>query len=80
MNFKVNILYCGAWGYDKKFNKFAIDLKAKFGERLLELTSEMTKGWSGLFEVTVIKNEKESTLIHSKKETGKLPEDFELFC
>ena len=40
MNFKVNILYCGFWGMDVKFKIFCDKLKEKFGQRILELTSE----------------------------------------
>lgn len=59
---KVHVLYCGAWGYKRKFQKLEKDLELLFPDAL-EFEGEKTKGRTGWLEITV-----NGQLIHSKKD------------
>jgi len=62
MALKINIVYCGGWGYAPKFEKLKKQLEDKFPGQL-EITGEATPNTSGWLEVQIV----EGALLHSKK-------------
>ena len=60
---KINIQYCGGWGYKRYYDALVIALEKEFPS---EIQCSFTKdpGATGNFEVTLVESK---TLIHSKK-------------
>jgi len=59
---EIDAVYCGAWGYDKKFLALLEELGSEFDREQFLVTEEATPGNTGVFEVKI-----NGELVHSKK-------------
>ena len=64
---KIEITYCGGWGYGGKCEQLKKQLLAKFKD--IEVVGLRTPEVSGLFEVQLVGG----ALLWSKKQSGKFP-------
>jgi len=60
---KIDAVYCGAWGYDKKFAALVDELASEFNREQFVITEEATPGNTGFFEITI-----NGELVHTKKD------------
>jgi len=60
---KIDAIYCGAWGYDKKFAALISELASEFDREQFVMTEEATPGNTGFFEIRI-----NGKLVHSKKD------------
>ena len=65
---KVSIEYCTSWGYLNQALSLRESIERQFG-----IKAELIKGTGGVFEVTL-----NNSLIFSKKELGRFPDDNEI--
>ena len=65
---KITIEYCTMWGYLDKALSLRESIQSKFGVK-----SKLIKGQGGVFEVSL-----NNSLIFSKKELGRFPDDNEI--
>ena len=65
---KMSIEYCTMWGYLDKALSLRETIEKQFG-----IKAELIKGTGGVFEVTL-----NNSLIFSKKELGRFPDDNEI--
>ena len=65
---KMSIEYCTMWGYLDKALSLRETIEKQFG-----IKAELIKGTGGVFEVTL-----NNSLIFSKKELGRFPDDDEI--
>ena len=65
---KISIEYCTMWGYLDKALSLRETIEKRFG-----IKAELIKGTGGVFEVTL-----NNSLIFSKKELGRIPDDNEI--
>ena len=65
---KINIEYCTSWGYLNQALSLRESIERQFG-----IKAELIKGTGGVFEVTL-----NNSLIFSKKELGRFPDDNEI--
>ena len=65
---KISIEYCTSWGYLNQALSLRETIEKRFG-----IKAELIKGTGGVFEVTL-----NNSLIFSKKELGRFPDDNEI--
>ena len=65
---KMSIEYCTSWGYLNQALSLRETIEKRFG-----IKAELIKGTGGVFEVTL-----NNSLIFSKKELGRFPDDNEI--
>jgi len=74
---KIHVLYCGGWGYKRKFNALAKELEQVFPDQL-EFEGVKGKGTTGEFEINIVDENGDKTLLHSKRNGDGYPVDKKL--
>ena len=64
MSCKVNVQYCGGWGYKRFYVALERALMDEFDDSELVVTPQEDPGTTGNFEITIVNT---GELIHSKK-------------
>ena len=65
---KIEVTYCGGWGYGGKYEQLKRALLAKFADKI-EISGKSTPTTTGYFEVQIVGG----PLVWSKKECNKFP-------